>query len=197
LIDRLTYNFRKPNRGEIIVFETKNINGIDEDLFYIKRLAGLPGETIRIGSDRHLVINNKRLEASDHPFELVYSFDVTDQISLPQDSHFSGHVNQKVYQQYLDEQRKIIASENQVHPSQIRYQYGGNISPNFMDNTDEYQIPPNRYLALGDNTVSSKDSRDWGTLPGKNIFGKASFIYWPFFGQTARTRPNRFGWAFQ
>ena len=197
LIDRLTYNFRKPNRGEIIVFETKNINGIDEDLFYIKRLAGLPGETIRIGNDRHLVINNERLDASDHPFELVYSFDVTDQISLPQDSHFSGHVNQKIYQQYLDEQRKVIASENHVHPSQIRYQYGGNISPNFMDNTDEYQIPPNRYLALGDNTVSSKDSRDWGTLPGKNIFGKASFIYWPFFGQTARTRPNRFGWAFQ
>ena len=43
LVDRLTYNFRKPNRGEIIVFETKTIDGIDQDLFYIKRLVGLPG----------------------------------------------------------------------------------------------------------------------------------------------------------
>ena len=42
LIDRLTYNFRKPDRGEIIVFETKNIKDLKQDLFYIKRLAGLP-----------------------------------------------------------------------------------------------------------------------------------------------------------
>ena len=176
LIDRLTYNFRKPDRGEIIVFETKNIKDLKQDLFYIKRLAGLPNEKIQIGDDRHLIINNERLDASDHPFELVYSFDVTDEISPPQDSQFSGHVNQKVYQQF----------------------YGGNyISPNFIDGSHEFKVPSNRYLALGDNTVNSMDSRGWGSLPGKNIFGKASFIYWPFFGQTARTRPNRFGWAFQ
>ena len=176
LVDRLIYNFRKPNRGEIIVFETKTINGINQDLFYIKRLAGLPGETIRIGNDRHLVINNERLDASDHPFELVYSFDVADETSPPQDSRFSGHVNQRVYKQFDG---------------------GGYISPNFIDGTDEFKVPSNRYLALGDNTVNSMDSRGWGSLPGKNIFGKASFIYWPFFGQAARTRPNRFGWAFQ
>jgi signal peptidase I len=197
LIDRLTYNFRKPNRGEIIVFETKNIAGIENDLFYIKRLAGLPNEKIRIGDDRHLVINDKRLDASDHPFELIYSFDVAEEIPLAQDSLFSGHVNQKVFQQVLDERRKTVARQNGVDPSRIRISYAGNISPNFMDGSHEFQIPQNRYLALGDNTVSSKDSRDWGSLPAKNIFGKASFIYWPFLGQKHRTRPNRFGWAFQ
>ena len=197
LIDRLTYNFRKPNRGEIIVFETKNIAGIENDLFYIKRLAGLPNEKIRIGDDRHLVINDERLDASDHPFELLYSFDVAEEIPLAQDSRFSGHVNQKVFQQVLDERRKTVARQNGVDPSRIRISYAGNISPNFMDGSHEFQIPQNRYLALGDNTVSSKDSRDWGSLPAKNIFGKASFIYWPFLGQKHRTRPNRFGWAFQ
>jgi len=197
LIDRWTYNFRKPSRGDIIVFETKNIAGIDNDLFYIKRLAGLPNEKIRIGDDRHLVINDKRLNASDHPFELVYSFDVAEEIPLAQDSRFSGHVNQKVFQQVLDERRKTVARQNGVDPSRIQMSYAGNISPNFMNGSHEFQIPQNRYLALGDNTVSSKDSRDWGSLPAKNIFGKASFIYWPFLGQKHRTRPNRFGWAFQ
>ncbi len=197
LIDRWTYNFRKPSRGDIIVFETKNIAGIDNDLFYIKRLAGLPNEKIRIGDDRHLVINDKRLDASDHPFELVYSFDVAEEIPLAQDSRFSGHVNQKVFQQVLHERRKTVARQNGVDPSRIQISYAGNISPNFMDGSHEFQIPQNRYLALGDNTVSSKDSRDWGSLPAKNIFGKASFIYWPFLGQKHRTRPNRFGWAFQ
>ena len=62
----------------------------------------------------------------------------------------------------------------------------------------DFQIPPNHYYALGDNTVSSLDSRSWGSLPGKNIFGTPSFIYWPFFGQPDReVRPHRFGWAFQ
>jgi len=197
LVDRLTYNFRKPNRGEIIVFETKNITGIQNDLFYIKRLAGLPNEKIRIGDDRHLVINDKRLDASDHPFELLYSFDVAEEIPLAQDSRFSGHVNQKVFQQVLDERRKTVARQNGVDPSRIQMSYAGNISPNFMNGSHEFQIPPNRYLALGDNTVSSKDSRDWGSLPAKNIFGKASFIYWPFLGQKHRIRANRFGWAFQ
>ena len=197
LVDRLIYNFRKPNRGEIIVFETKTIDGINQDLFYIKRLVGLPNEIIKIGDDCHLIINGKRLDATNHPFELVYSFDVADEITLPQDSHFSGHVNQKVYQQVLDDRRMAVAKQKGVDPNQIRFVYGGIISPKFMDGSQEFAIPPNQYMALGDNTVSSKDSRDWGSLPGKNIFGKASFIYWPFFGQSERIRPNRFGWAFQ
>ena len=197
LVDRLIYNFRKPNRGEIIVFETKTIDGINQDLFYIKRLVGLPNEIIKIGDDRHLVINGERLDATNHPFELVYSFDVADEITLPQDSHFSGHVNQKVYQQVLDDRRMAVAKQKGLDPNQIRFVYGGIISPNFMDGSQKFAIPPNHYMALGDNTVSSKDSRDWGSLPGKNIFGKASFIYWPFFGQSERIRPNRFGWAFQ
>ena len=197
LVDRVTYNFRKPERGEIIVFETKTINGIDQDLFYIKRLSGLPGEKIQIGDDRHLVVDGRRLDAAEHPFELVYSFDVDGEPSPAQDSHFSGHVNQTVFDQVMHERRKAVARKNGVDPSQIRFLYGGNISRNFMSGADEFLIPDNRYLALGDNTVSSKDSRDWGSLPGKNIFGKASFIYWPFFGQISRKRPDRFGWAFQ
>jgi len=197
LVDRLTYNFRKPNRGEIIVFETKTIDGIDQDLFYIKRLVGLPGETLRIGDDRHLVINGDRLDATDHPFELVYSFDVGEETEPARDSHFSGHVNQKAYEEVLQNRRKALAEQNGINPDRIFFSRGGNISQNFMHGTQEFVVPPNRYMAMGDNTVSSKDSRDWGSLPGKNIFGKAAFIYWPFFGQDARNRPNRFGWAFQ
>ena len=196
LVDRLTYNFRKPNRGEIIVFETKTIDGIDQDLFYIKRLVGLPGETLRIGDDRHLVINGDPLDPTDHPFELVYSFDLGKEAEPARDSHFSGHVNQKAYEEYLENQRNALAELNGINPDRIFFSRG-TISQNFMDGTQEFVVPANRYMAMGDNTVSSKDSRDWGSLPGKNIFGKAAFIYWPFLGQEARNRSNRFGWAFQ
>src|SRR5579872_2734943 len=75
-VDRLTYNFRRPDRGEIIVFKTKGIEAIpNQDQFYIKRLVGLPGETITIGEDRHVRINAKRLDGTTPHFENVYSFD--------------------------------------------------------------------------------------------------------------------------
>ena len=89
-VDRLTYNFQVPKRGEIIVFETRGINGLPQDQFYIKRLVALGGEQVQIGQDRHLVINGKRMDAAFPHFENVYSFDPA---KPPQDSHYSGHVN--------------------------------------------------------------------------------------------------------
>ncbi len=48
LVNRFTYNFRKPKRGEIIVFETKNIPDMDNDkLFYILPSILTQGATIQ------------------------------------------------------------------------------------------------------------------------------------------------------
>jgi len=41
------------------------------------------------------------------------------------------------------------------------------------------RIPAGRYYVLGDHRSSSDDSRDWGTVPRRNIYGKAVFVYWP------------------
>lgn len=78
-VDRFTYNFRRPRRGEIIVFETKGIDlletqqwRIGRDQYYIKRLVGLGGEHIRVGGDHHLIIDGQRLDASTPGFRKVY-----------------------------------------------------------------------------------------------------------------------------
>src|SRR5580700_1846587 len=52
-VDKFTYNFVKPYRGDVFVFRTNNIFGIREDPeagapFYIKRLAGLPSDVLRV-----------------------------------------------------------------------------------------------------------------------------------------------------
>jgi len=90
-VDRLTYNFRRPKRGEIIVFKTRDIPipGQTADQFYIKRLIGLPGESISIGDDRHVRVNGVRLDASTPHFKNVYGFDPN---TRPRESHYSGHV---------------------------------------------------------------------------------------------------------
>jgi signal peptidase I len=52
-VDKFTYNFVKPHRGDVFVFRTNHIPGIPGDPesgqpFYIKRLGGVPGDTLRI-----------------------------------------------------------------------------------------------------------------------------------------------------
>lgn len=89
-VDRMTYNFRPPRRGEIVVFETAGIPGLPQDQYYIKRLVALGGERVQIGPDRHLIINGRRLNHLTPGFELVYSFDPA---APPRDSQYSGHVN--------------------------------------------------------------------------------------------------------
>ena len=154
-VDRLSYNFRKPERGEIIVFETKGIDGLQQDQFYIKRMVVKPGDRVSIGDDRHLVINDLRLDASTPHFENVYSFNPA---TPPRESQFSGHVNGAVAQKFG------------LYP---------NLAPLFPDEQTVFTNDADAYMVMGDNTCNSSDSRTWGTLPAKNVIGKSFFVYWP------------------
>src|SRR5881275_2886996 len=74
-VDKFSYNFVKPHRGDVFVFRTNHIPGIREDPeagspFYIKRLAGLPGDTLRIDPP-FLYANGKKAEG--YGFERVMS----------------------------------------------------------------------------------------------------------------------------
>ncbi|MGH9485336.1 MAG: signal peptidase I, partial [Terriglobales bacterium] len=55
------------------------------------------------------------------------------------------------------------------------------VKSKFQDYADfpAVTVPPHDYYVLGDHRNSSNDSRFWGCLPAKNIFGRAVFAYWP------------------
>lgn len=130
LVDRLTYNFRRPARGEIIVFNTKDIPQIGADQFYIKRLIGLPGETLSIGDDRHVRVNGIRLDTNAPHFEKIYGFNPD---TKPSDSHYSGHIllpdirsvlRNSAQKLQIKDQHYAVFGDNTVNSLDSRY-WGG------------------------------------------------------------------------
>ncbi len=62
LVDKISYHFRKPTRGEVFVFNTRGISGIpvspgEGSTHYIKRLVGTPGDVLKVQPDGDLAIN--------------------------------------------------------------------------------------------------------------------------------------------
>ena len=170
LADRLTYNFRRPERGEIVVFKTSGISDagrdkyqIPPDEFYIKRLVGLPGERVQIGDDRHLIINGQRLDADTPHFARIYGFDPG---QPPGIQPYLGHLN------------GTVARHFHLSP---------NFAPLFPDASTVYTVPPDSCLVMGDNTVDSLDSRYWGAFSEDAMLGRCWFVFWPL--------SERFGWG--
>ncbi|MCR4690059.1 MAG: signal peptidase I [Lachnospiraceae bacterium] len=75
LIDKLSYRFHSPKRFDVIVFPY----GYDQKTYYVKRIVGLPGETVTINSHGELFIN-------DEPVKDPYLADIITEPGLAENS---------------------------------------------------------------------------------------------------------------
>jgi signal peptidase I len=114
-VNKFTYRVSDIRRGDIVVFWYPR--NPSESL--IKRVIGLPGETVEISSGV-VQVNGQRLH---EPYVVAQYRDFT------------------------------------------------SLAP--------VRVPERSYFVLGDHRNSSNDSRNWGVVPGGNIFGKAFLRYWP------------------
>lgn len=137
----------KPQRGDVVVFKYPGDNKTD----YIKRVVGLPGDTIQM-KDGRLYINDKIVERKE-----VGQYIIDEYVIRPQ-----------TLTEYIEtfpnsHQHKILEYKDDIP---------------VVDNTPKFSIPENFYFMMGDNRDNSNDSRkDVGIVPFDNIEGKARFLF--------------------
>ncbi len=102
LIDEISYRFNEPARGEIVVFRYPN----DQTQFFIKRVLGLPGETVEV-KDNKVIITNQ-----DHPSGMV----LDETAYLDPEQQTRNPVKMK-----LDPQEYFVMGDNRLHSSDSRY----------------------------------------------------------------------------
>ena len=139
--------FKLPERGDLVVFKTPADNRTD----YIKRLIGLPGDTIQfINGD--LYINEKQIKREP--------------------------INQKIRIRcgnfFLETNNFVETLPNGVK-HYVSYKKRGS-----LQNTKKFEVPINHFFLLGDNRDCSKDSRyldSVGYVKKLNLVGEAKLIF--------------------
>ena len=166
----------QPHRGDVIVFKKPTDNRTD----FIKRLIGLPGDTIQMKGGV-LYLNGKPV-----PKVRIEDFVERDEwgnvLRIPQ------------YRETLP---------NGVSYNTLDFTQNGD-----LDNTGVYDVPPGHYFMMGDNRDNSADSRVpsvVGYVPAENLVGKAEIIFfstdgsahfWEFWRWPSAIRWNRvFKWV--
>ncbi|KXU85691.1 S26 family signal peptidase [Caballeronia megalochromosomata] len=172
LVNKYEYGLRLPitnskltngsplKRGDVVVFRYPK----DESVDYIKRVIGLPGDTVAY-EDKKLTINGKPVPETPLPDYF--------------DDERIGYAKQ--FEEDLDGRKNAILNNPQVPPFVV----GADDFP-FRDNCNynaqgvTCKVPPGNYFMMGDNRDNSADSRYWGFVPDQNIVGRAFFIWMNF-----------------
>ncbi len=131
-----------PQRGEVMVFIPPH-----ENKYYIKRVIGLPGDTIRY-EDKTLYVNG---EAIDKEFmeDILVDTSIGD---LPGSLYTETIGGVEHLTQHID-----AAGRNRARTTWV--------------------IPNGHYFMMGDNRDNSSDSREWGPVPEEDIVGKAIAVW--------------------
>lgn len=137
-----------PERGDVVVFKLPSDNKTD----YIKRIIGMPGDTVQVRSGR-LYINGNLVERR--------------------------RIGEVIETDHYGDSNRVTTYEETL-PNGVTYRIYEESDHGALDNTDVFTVPANHYFAMGDNRDNSQDSRVAGlvgTVPYENIVGRAERIF--------------------
>jgi signal peptidase I len=180
--------FQNIHRGDVIVFEFPgSMDEIisPENVHYIKRCIGLPGDTLEIHSG--LVYVNKILIPfpphgiqTDHPNGNLWRQNPE---MFPQGSTFSNVDYGPIIVPKQDDILKLESATIAQWSTLIEREGHTVRTADNMILIDDaaastYHVRKNYYFVLGDNRENSVDSRYWGFVPDDHVIGEALFVYW-------------------
>ncbi len=115
IVDKISYRFRDPKRYEIIVFPYQ----YKENTYYIKRIIGLPGETVQV-KDGYVYINGEQLDEHYGNELMVDPGTAAEPITLGQDEYFVLGDNRNHSSDSREETVGVINRDNLVGRAWIR-----------------------------------------------------------------------------
>ena len=179
LVNKFTYGLRlpvlntkitegtPPQRGDVMVFRYPPKPSLD----YIKRVVGLPGDTV--------AYINKRLTINGQPVATTTLPEFFDDDAMRYFKQFEEGLGDKKHKLLNDDERPafVPGADNFAGRDGCLYSVEGVTC----------KVPQGHYFMMGDNRDNSLDSRYWGFVPEKNIVGKAFFVWMNF------SNPKRIG----
>jgi signal peptidase I len=171
LVDKVSYNFRGPKRGEVFIFKTAGISGLanergpdqegSED--FIKRCVALAGDLVEVKPPLLQINGQPAMGAAAYAKEFAQSNSYPGYSLVP----------------FGDGPEGSSCTGTTTDPTRP-------FDPYDKQNSQTYYVPADCYWAMGDNSSNSRDSRYWGGVPRQNLVGRGYFVFWPF--------TERWGW---
>jgi signal peptidase I len=156
-----------PKRGDVVVFKYPK----DRSTNYIKRVIGLPGDTIQI-RNKIVYINGEAIATTELDGKKFFD-DMDEKYKL---------YNLKFFEVKNGEAKHTIQFDSDNY---------------FKVDYDERVVPKGHFFVMGDNRDFSYDSRFWGFVPREVIKGEAMFVWFsmiiPFGEHAFKFRPWRIG----
>lgn len=156
-----------PSRGDVVVFKYPS----DPSINYIKRVVGIPGDTIEI-KDKRVYINDEPLDQKEIDGRVIME---------DMDDKFKNY-NLKFFEAKTGEHNYIIQQD---------------LDNYYKTDYERRTIPNGKYFVMGDNRDFSYDSRFWGYVDHKHIKGEAILVWFslifPFGEDAFKFRPWRIG----
>ncbi|MEN9373101.1 MAG: hypothetical protein RIR79_653 [Pseudomonadota bacterium] len=177
LVNKFTYGLRLPvvhtkitegtpvQRGDVMVFRYPPKPQLD----YIKRVVGLPGDTVAYLNKR-LTVNGKVVETQVIP-------DFFDDQAMVYSKQLEERLGERKHRLLNDDSRPafIVGANNFEGREACQYSVEG----------VSCKVPTGHYFMMGDNRDNSLDSRYWGFVPDSHIVGRA-FMIWMNFSSPRR-----------
>ncbi len=168
--DGWLWKWKEPERGDVIVFRYPE----NRDVFYIKRLIGLPGDRVKV--------QNGQISVNGKPWVI-------------QPTQGDAYLEDQQFNYFL-EQVQPVRLDGLEHVVRFFSQ-----ADHLGAEEKEFRVPEKSYFAMGDNRDQSHDSRFWGYIPEEFLVGRAKLIWLsceetlasaPFICDPMRLRIERF-----